>query len=113
MERCPACRARLNNNAVCQRCDCDLSLVFTAQSQSVKALQQAMKAIVSRRPELASRQAMLALSLDVNPMTVILHRYLRDSPSRKAVVTKTVSIKADQLNQTLKSLRLKMLKRFN
>jgi len=86
--------------------------VFTAQNQSAKALRQAVQAIISHQPGLASRQAALALRLDVNPMTVIFHRYLRELPSRKEVIAETVSIKADQLNQALNSLRLKMLKRF-
>ncbi len=44
LERCPACRARLGESAVCPRCGCDFALVRLAEQQAERVLAQAIRA---------------------------------------------------------------------
>lgn len=72
LERCPACRARLAESAVCPRCGCDFTLVRLAEEQAERQLTQAMRAFAVGDPatareqvsgSLASKQLRLAQAL--------------------------------------------------
>ena len=111
MERCPACRARLNNSVVCKRCDCDLTLVFAAQDQSEKALQQAIQALSHNQSEQAFQQASDALKLDATPLAVLMNKYLQLYPppaqQKNPTIVDTIS---SRVSQSLKQIQHTLLK---
>jgi hypothetical protein len=47
MERCPGCRARLGEEALCPRCGCDLSLPLRAERQVRRHLEAAIAALAA------------------------------------------------------------------
>jgi methylphosphotriester-DNA--protein-cysteine methyltransferase len=111
MERCPACRARLNNSVVCKRCDCDLTLVFAAQDQSEKALQQAIQALSHNQSEQACQQVTQALQLDVTVLAILVNKYLQHypPPARQASST-IVETMISRVGQSLKHVQRTLLK---
>lgn len=112
MERCPACRARLNNSVVCKRCNCDLTLVFAAQSQSEKALQQAMQALTRNESEQAcNKQVAQALQLDASPMATLVNKYLQlyPPPAQQASAA-IVSAITSRVGQSLKHVQRTLLR---
>jgi hypothetical protein len=73
LERCPACRARLAQSALCPRCGCDFALVRQAEEQARSLLEQAIRTLaggdpagarVQIRRSLASRRLHLAQALE-------------------------------------------------
>ncbi|MBP6709179.1 MAG: hypothetical protein KA223_08465 [Candidatus Accumulibacter sp.] len=73
LERCPACRARLAESALCPRCGCDFALVRQAEEQARSLLEQAIRTLaggdpagarVQIRRSLASRRLHLAQALE-------------------------------------------------
>lgn len=75
-ERCPACRARLGENAVCGRCGCDFTLARLAQSQARAAVALALRAWADDAPALARRHVCAALALDDTALGRALLRLL-------------------------------------
>ncbi len=111
MERCPACRARLNNSAVCKRCDCDLTLVFAAQGQSEKALQQAMQALSRNESEQACKQVTQALQLDATPLAILVNKYLQlYPPTAQQAGSAIVDAITSRASQSLKYFQRTFLK---
>ncbi len=111
MERCPACRARLNNAVACKRCDCDLTLVFAARNQADKALQQALQAISQDQSEQAFQQASQALQLDATPLAILVNKYLQLYPPPAQQTSPTiVDTISSRVSQSLKYVRHNLLK---
>ena len=111
MERCPACRARLNNRVVCKRCDCDLTLVYAAQDQSEKALQQAMQALSHNESEQACKQVAQALQLDASPMATLINKYLQlYSPTAQQAGSAIVDAITSRVGQSLKHVQHTLLR---
>ena len=63
MERCPGCRTRLGEAAVCPRCGCDLTLVRRAETQAQRLILRAVRASLegNRKEARACAAASLAL----------------------------------------------------
>lgn len=110
MERCPACRARLNNSVVCKRCDCDLTLVFAAQDQSEKALQQAMQALSRNESKQACKQVTQALQLDATPLAILVNKYLQLYPPAQQAGSAIVDAITSRASQSLKYVQRTLLK---
>ncbi|MEE9413162.1 MAG: hypothetical protein V3V22_08940, partial [Methylococcales bacterium] len=109
---CPACRARLNNNVVCKRCDCDLTLVFAAQDQSEKTLQLAIQALSHNQSEQACQQVMQALQLDATPLAILINQYLQLYPSSTQQTTlRIVDTITNRVSQSLKHVQHSLQKR--
>lgn len=64
MERCPGCRARLAEGAICPRCGCDLSLVRRAEAQALRLMRQALRAWADGDRRQASACVAAALALE-------------------------------------------------
>jgi len=45
MDRCPICRGRISDNAKCQRCCTDLSLLFQTEQEAKDLLRQTFNCI--------------------------------------------------------------------
>jgi hypothetical protein len=63
-ERCPACRARMADSAICGRCGCDLTLVRRAQSQASAGIDAALRAWAEGATPSALAHACDALALE-------------------------------------------------
>lgn len=74
--RCPACRARMAEHAVCGRCGCDLTLARRAQSQARAAIAQALRAWADDAPARAHHHVRSALALDDTALGRALLRVL-------------------------------------
>ena len=65
LARCPACRARLLDEAICPRCSCDLSLVRRAEVQAQQWIARALRAWA--RGDLAQARACASAALLLEP----------------------------------------------
>ncbi len=111
MERCPACRARLNNSVVCKRCNCDLTLVFAAQDQSEKTLQLAIQALSHNQSEQACQQVTQALQLDATPLAILVNKYLQlYPPTVQQAGSAIVDAITSRASQSLKYVQRTLLK---
>ncbi len=63
-ERCPACRARMVDSAICGRCGCDLTLMRRARSQASAAIDAALRAWAEGATPSALAHARDALALE-------------------------------------------------
>lgn len=63
-QRCPACRARMAESAVCGRCGCDLTLAWYARSQARTAIALALRAWADDAPAQARKHVHAALALE-------------------------------------------------
>ena len=68
LARCPACRARLLDEAICPRCSCDLSLVRRAEAQAQRWIACALQAWARGDPAQARACASAALLLQQDPL---------------------------------------------
>ena len=76
MERCPVCRARRSDNAICHRCGADLTLPVKIAAQAAAWEHYALTKIANDDLE-AARQALAnALALKRNPSTLALAELL-------------------------------------
>ncbi len=72
VERCPSCRARLNESPLCPRCGCDLTLVLRAERQAQNLLRQGIQAWAAGNPDLAASSVEASLALRHNPLAAML-----------------------------------------
>ncbi len=72
MERCPSCRARLNESALCPRCGCDLGLASLAESQAQNLIRRAIRSLAAGNPTLAASHLETSLTLRRGPLAVAL-----------------------------------------
>ncbi len=72
MERCPSCRARLNESALCPRCGCDLGLASRAESQAQNLVRRAIRSLAAGNPILAASYLETSLTLQRGPLAVAL-----------------------------------------
>ena len=68
LARCPACRARLLDEAICPRCSCDLSLVRRAEAQAQQWVARALQAWARGDLAQARACACTALLLEQQPL---------------------------------------------
>lgn len=74
--RCPACRARMAESAVCSRCGCDLTLAWRAQAQASAAIALALCAWADGAQAQARDHVRAALALDHSALGRALLRAL-------------------------------------
>ena len=77
MERCPSCRSRLNESALCPRCGCDLSLVFHVESRAENLIRLALQAWANGNPKLAVAHIDESLALKSGTLAETLAPMLR------------------------------------
>lgn len=78
-ERCPACRARMADSAICSRCGCDLTLMHRARSQAGAAIDAALRAWAAGTPSSALAHARDALALENTPFGRALRHALEQA----------------------------------
>jgi hypothetical protein len=76
VERCPSCRARLNDSPLCPRCGCDLGLVLRAESQAQDFVKCGIQSLAAGNTMLAATQLETSLTLRRNPLAAALIRML-------------------------------------
>ena len=76
LDRCPACRARLAEAAVCPRCGCDFSLVRQAMAQAARLLEQALCSLVIGDRAAARRQVENSLALHRQRLAQAIRNFL-------------------------------------
>ena len=77
MERCPSCRGRLNESALCPRCGCDLSLVSCVESRAENLVRLAIRAWAYGHPKLAVAHVDKSLALKGGTLAETLAPLLR------------------------------------
>ena len=76
LNRCPACRARLAETAVCPRCGCDFSLVRQAMTQAARLLERALCSLAVGDRAAARRQVEASLSLHRQRLAQAIRNFL-------------------------------------
>lgn len=76
MERCPACRARMSEQAVCPRCACDFTLALEARSAARHHLGAALRALVQGEQATARQALRKAQSLQRSALGICLERLI-------------------------------------
>ncbi len=77
MERCPSCRGRLNESALCPRCGCDLGLVLSVESRAENLVRLAIRAWADGNPKLAQAHVDKSLALKRGTLAETLAPMLR------------------------------------
>jgi hypothetical protein len=78
MERCPECRARLKGRVACGRCEADLGMVYTIESQADILSRRALKALLVGDLQKATMQAVDARQLHATPFHRALAGFLEN-----------------------------------
>ena len=68
MERCPVCRARVKDEAVCYRCGVDLSVMLAIEAEAAAWEREAVSLLASGDWIAARRAADQALALQHSPL---------------------------------------------
>jgi len=68
MERCPVCRARFRDEAVCYRCGADLSVLLAIEAEATALEREAVNLLAAGRWIEARRAADRALALQYSPL---------------------------------------------
>jgi hypothetical protein len=68
MERCPVCRARFRDEAVCYRCGADLSALLAIEAEATALEREAVNLLAASRWIEARRAADRALALQYSPL---------------------------------------------
>ena len=77
MDRCPACKARLQEASSCPRCGLDLALPLRVQAYARALDAQALAALAEGDPAKAERCAQQALSLERTALRVRVLAFIR------------------------------------
>ena len=77
--RCPACRSRLADEALCPRCGCDLSLVRRANNASKRLFNLALRAWAAGDVRQAQHLAQAGLQLKHEPLAAAVLQALKAS----------------------------------
>ncbi|MDP2431290.1 MAG: hypothetical protein Q8O33_04610 [Pseudomonadota bacterium] len=83
MERCPSCRGRLNESALCPRCGCDLGLVLSVESRAENLVRLAIRAWADGNPKLAQAHVDNSLALKRGALAEALAPMLRKIASHE------------------------------
>ncbi|SBT06166.1 hypothetical protein ACCAA_300027 [Candidatus Accumulibacter aalborgensis] len=81
LDRCPACRARLPENAVCPRCGCDFSLAQQAIEQARRLLEQALRSLALGDRAAARSQVDASLAMHRRRLGQAIKGFLDDEKS--------------------------------
>ena len=63
MERCPLCKARLRDQAICNRCNADLGLLQVIKAQAERCAQRAIRNLLAGEMAAARSEAVAACDL--------------------------------------------------
>lgn len=77
MERCPLCRARLREEALCPRCGADLSVPLEVERNALQAARRAMVSLAAGDLEIATGHAEMAAWLHGTAFHLGLYGFLR------------------------------------
>ncbi|MBI4753910.1 MAG: hypothetical protein HY778_00480 [Betaproteobacteria bacterium] len=80
MDRCPACRGRLDENQVCGRCGCDFSLARRAEEQARRIAGLAVRAWARGERAQARAWAQRSLSLHRSGLAQAVLMLVEDDP---------------------------------
>lgn len=83
MERCSQCRARLKGRIVCARCEADLGLLYTIESQADSWCRRAVRALSANDMEAAGKQAGMARRLHATPFHLALAGFLESLENKR------------------------------
>ncbi|MEF8760250.1 MAG: hypothetical protein V5B36_11090 [Candidatus Accumulibacter sp. UW25] len=81
LARCPACRARLGEDAVCPRCGCDFALVRQAIAQADRLLEQSLRSLLQGDRAAARRQVEASLANRRQRLAEAIQAFLGDDPN--------------------------------
>ena len=76
MERCPACRARMSEQAVCPRCGCDFTLALDAKAAARHHLGAALRALAQGEQDSARQALLQSQSLQRSTLGAYLERLI-------------------------------------
>lgn len=76
MERCPICRARLQQTETCPRCGSDLTAVLQVEKQAAQRRQQVRTLLYAYEYEQAQQAAQQALELKYDKFLALVYHYL-------------------------------------
>jgi predicted amidophosphoribosyltransferase len=85
MERCPVCRARFRDEAICSRCGADLSPLLAIEAEAVALEREAVALLAAGHWIEARRAAERALALQYSPLAAAA----RDFAGRELVAEET------------------------
>jgi len=68
MERCPVCRARFRDEAVCYRCGADLSVLLAIEAEAAELEREAMTLLAAGQWIEARQAANRVLALQYSPL---------------------------------------------
>jgi hypothetical protein len=72
VERCPICRGRIGEDAICGRCGADLTLPLQVVAQAEMRVHRAIYCIAEGDFSIAKQQLYVALSLQHDPLFQVM-----------------------------------------
>lgn len=86
MERCPNCRARIQEGPVCRRCGMDLGLLLAVETAAARHLRQALLLLSDGEDAAAMRKLRRALELRHDPLaSTLLELLVAEGRDREAI----------------------------
>ena len=77
MERCPVCRARFGDEAVCTRCGADLSVLLAIETEAAEWEREAVSLLAAGEWIAARRAADRALALQRSPLAAAARAFAK------------------------------------
>ena len=77
MERCPQCRARLKDDALCPRCGADLILVCALENEARQLARRAVRSLLAGDMASPARLATAARRLHATPFHRALEGFIQ------------------------------------
>ncbi|MBP6808522.1 MAG: hypothetical protein KA125_09555 [Chromatiaceae bacterium] len=84
MERCPNCRARIQEDPICRRCGMDLALLLAVEAAAAERLRAAISRLAAGDAPAASATLRQSLALCQDPLAASLLGLLAAEPQAKA-----------------------------
>jgi len=75
MERCPVCRARFRDEAVCYRCGADLSVLLAIEAEAAELEREAMTLLAAGQWIEARQAANRVLALQYSPLAAAVRDF--------------------------------------
>ncbi len=77
MERCPICKARLNETSVCPRCTTDLSLLLSVEQHAEDLSSKSLMLLGAGQLSEAIETVEQSIQLKCDPLALQLREFLR------------------------------------
>lgn len=84
MERCPNCRARIQEDPICRRCGMDLALLLAVEAAAAERLRAAISRLAAGDAPAASATLRQSLALCQDPLAASLLGLLAAEPQAQA-----------------------------